>query len=375
MTICVDRVHCMGDTEKRLTIERNNRITINLVDPFLSAVAFTPDFAAMVLRGDPEYWYDTTTGRQIERPENHDIASEVLLLDVIPGASDVRRTDTETQRFLQEVVRAERHAVVEPWDDEKRRDMVRKLLAQTPGRYTSENELAGLLVLFASWQGPVAEKTFQEVQAALAAWPAEHRKLPHWLDELDWRVPDLRWRFFQSSDIRIEQGDLLEQVRSLVKADYLPRVDTLTVSGPIGTEGAELLAGWPGLAGVEHLQLRGCALGDAGVSALAASPHLGVFESVEMTRCGIGDAGAVALSRVIELPKKGELNLYGNEIGDEGAMAFAARARSSRPFRHLNLAGNRIGPEGQRDLYHAKYRDPTTAQGGPCVLLHDQRPS
>jgi hypothetical protein len=364
----------MGETEKALTVKRAERTVLTLSNPYLAGVAFSEDFAAMVTRGDArETWYDTITGGVTGRPGDHAIEREVLLLNLLPEARDVKHHDTAVERFLFEVVWARRHGVVHSWDDERRVGLVKELLARTPGKYSSDVELVGLLALLTSWRGPVADKTAEEVLAAMATWPASHRKLPHWFDGLDWRVAHPLWRIFGSLAIRIEGAAALDEVRVLARADYLPRVGTLTVTGAIGSEGAALLAGWPGLAGVTTLQLRECGLGDAGAVALAASPYLGKLHLLEVSRSEVGDAGAVALSNAVRIVKGGELNLFGNCIGDEGALAIAALAGRTRPLRHLNLAGNRIGVQGTQALQQAGYRAPEVARGGPVVLLHDQR--
>lgn len=178
---------CMGDTERKLSIWCNDRRILCSQDPCLKGVAFSSDFGVMVLRGGAEVWYDTTGGNEIVRPDRHDIANEVLLLDLLPQAFEQKdRSSDPAARFLLEIVDAERHDAIQAWDGLRSQEMVRAMLARTPGEYSSERELEGILVLFKEWKEELAEQTFEEVRTALETWPASHVRAPSWFD---WRTP------------------------------------------------------------------------------------------------------------------------------------------------------------------------------------------
>jgi uncharacterized protein (TIGR02996 family) len=102
----------------------------------------------------------------------------------------------------------------------------------------------------------------------------------------------------------------------------------------VGPVGAELLAGWPGLARVSHLDLRSNWLRDEGLAALLGSPHLGGVRVLKLGQNQITDHGALAIREVSE-------RLFGQ-------------------LRLLDLSGNRLTRFGLGVLQTAKGMHPLT---------------
>jgi uncharacterized protein (TIGR02996 family) len=85
---------------------------------------------------------------------------------------------------------------------------------------------------------------------------------------------------------------------------------------PLGTVGAERLAGAASLSTLTVLHLRNCGLGDEGAEALARSPHLAGLEKLDLEANGITDRGARAVANSPHLRRLRSLLLADNAISD-----------------------------------------------------------
>ena len=104
--------------------------------------------------------------------------------------------------------------------------------------------------------------------------------------------------------------------------------------------GAESLAAWEGISGLQRLEIDDNELGDAGALALASALPAGTLESLR--QAGIGSRGLEALleHRVFEGVE--DLDLSGNALDDE-AVAVLASSPGLETLAHLDLSGNPLG--------------------------------
>lgn len=120
---------------------------------------------------------------------------------------------------------------------------------------------------------------------------------------------------------------------------HLPSLRRLVLTAnPIGDEGIEALARWPGLERLQTLYLSACELSERGVRALLGG-RLGELEKLTLAQNEIGDAGVAALAEhAARLPRLRYLELAMTEVQDAGVGALAA-ARFPH-LRHLDVRGN-----------------------------------
>jgi uncharacterized protein (TIGR02996 family) len=114
------------------------------------------------------------------------------------------------------------------------------------------------------------------------------------------------------------------------------------------------LSGWPGLAGLRSLSLRGLSASDANLAALLASPNFGRLERLEVVvelQAGARTAAAVALNkslvglRVLKLA---------DVWADDAGVAALAGARWDR-LERLSVATGQAGPAAVTRLAAAPY--------------------
>jgi uncharacterized protein (TIGR02996 family) len=109
----------------------------------------------------------------------------------------------------------------------------------------------------------------------------------------------------------------------------------------IGPEGAQLLAGFPGLKGLHTLELGYNRLGDDGAVALAESKHLRNLRWLDLSSNDIGVKGITALAGSPNLARLRHLDLHHNKLGNVGAKALMASPHL-RLLANLRLHNNRI---------------------------------
>lgn len=150
----------------------------------------------------------------------------------------------------------------------------------------------------------------------------------------DARLPELRELSFGRNKLTVAA------VRSIVSCPRAAHLRLLALDiNPIGDEGLEALAAWPGLTTVEDLLVSTVGATGRGVAALAASPHLTALKRASFGFQAVGDAGAVALAA---LPASQWLQVERAEIGAVGARALIAGARTAS----LSLNHNAVGVGG-----------------------------
>jgi uncharacterized protein (TIGR02996 family) len=154
-------------------------------------------------------------------------------------------------------------------------------------------------------------------------------------------------------------------VRALVSVNSPPPLEELFLArrGEMDEEGFRLLARWPGLARVRHLQLsRGGPSDDLAKAAclgqLALSPHLGALHTLELGSSSVGPVGARVLARMEALRNLRSLWLACNPLGDEGIRVLAS-ATHWGALQHLCLWQTQIGDVGLRALARAPILRPT----------------
>lgn len=94
------------------------------------------------------------------------------------------------------------------------------------------------------------------------------------------------------------------------------------------------------LAGLVALRLGGPGLSDLGIEALLASPHLGRLRSLDIGGGRIGDKGLAALAGSGLLPRLGWLSLLGNRGGSPRAYLELARPAANVPGLRLELGAH-----------------------------------
>jgi uncharacterized protein (TIGR02996 family) len=94
-------------------------------------------------------------------------------------------------------------------------------------------------------------------------------------------------------------------------------------NNPLGSRGAERLAGTTWLRTLTTLHLSNCGLGDEGAEALARSPHLAGLQKLDLESNGITDRGARALADSPYLGRLQSLSLAGNAISDAALAALS----------------------------------------------------
>ena len=119
-------------------------------------------------------------------------------------------------------------------------------------------------------------------------------------------------------------------------------------SSYFGDESIILLAGWPGLASVQSLDLSDGAAGPAGVEALVRSPYLGHVTSLDLSGNSLEVGGAQALASSRLLKQLQDLNLSRNAISDDGLETLAQSPQGN--LTRLHLSANLIEVEGMQAL-------------------------
>ena len=99
----------------------------------------------------------------------------------------------------------------------------------------------------------------------------------------------------------------------------------LGLNHSLGDGAAQALAGWPGLSGVEHLNLAKGGITHAGISALAESPHAGSLRELVLDFNAVGSAGLASLCRSKTLTQLVRLNLWQCDISHEALSNFNTR--------------------------------------------------
>jgi Ran GTPase-activating protein (RanGAP) involved in mRNA processing and transport len=200
------------------------------------------------------------------------------------------------------------------------------------------------------------------------------------------RSPVLRRvRSFEVHGISLAQGEL----EVLLEAGALASVQELSLAGcgleaahlrklveslsggplrslnlsynPLGDDGTQVLAGWPGARALRQLVLEKCKVGTEGAAALGSSPHLGALEELTVgADPAWGEAGLRRFLQSFQLLQLRKLQLQAHELGDAGAQALAACAGLAK-LESLDLRGNGIGPKGCQALAQSPHLESLSA--------------
>lgn len=139
--------------------------------------------------------------------------------------------------------------------------------------------------------------------------------------------------------ISLFDGEGFPQVIEEVARAIPPGLRMLSLIGFIGTDFndrcAEVLAGAPSVAELEHLRLWNCNLKSEGAVALARSPYLKKLRALDLglgqyTLNKIRGEGCKALAAEGALPSLSSLDLDFNDVGDEGWLAMVQSGKLER---------------------------------------------
>jgi hypothetical protein len=134
----------------------------------------------------------------------------------------------------------------------------------------------------------------------------------------------------------------------LVKSGRIRSARRVTLSGPVGDRGVELIAG-ADLAGVTALTLDAWACGPEALRRLADSPALAGLTELALSNFPVGAAGASAVADGVATGGLTALSLDFAQL-DDTAAAAVSRATRLRNLTRLAVVGNKLTPAGLRQL-------------------------
>jgi uncharacterized protein (TIGR02996 family) len=145
-----------------------------------------------------------------------------------------------------------------------------------------------------------------------------------------------------------------DELRSLLMLGELSGLTTLELTNhPLGSAGAQALAGSPHLRSLRRLVLASAALGDEEIAALAEARSLQALTELSLPSNLVGARGADALARSPTFRELVRLDLRGNRLESEGAAALARSTQLARLV-WLDLGQNQIGTEGALALAESR---------------------